>query len=297
MTGEAMEEEVTATSLEEFFPCACPCNCGKPSEQIRTNSAVLSRHARCYKCKYPNHRKKYPVQGKIEVDAPRTITFQTPLDSEERAIDVAIAEKQKREIYKNAWNKWRESLPEKFRDATTDHPKIIERMKRWRNGQPGTAGAVILGNFGEGKTFLAIGYANEAIKSGLVKPNEVLFGTEAELLASAANSAFSEVDKALRRLIDPRYKMIVVDDIGRGTWIRDDMRPKVFSLVFDAAWRDNRTIVITTNLTPDSLAEYIGEGAMDRLRSMVGYDAIDLSERGMRRKITQENIRKASGNN
>lgn len=609
----------------KFFNCACPCGCTRLTKSPKTNSEVLERRARCTTCSEPAHRKEHPSPGQKE--SARVITPFIPYDDEDIEIDRRIAAEQQRQILADAQKRWRESLPEKFRDSHTDHPKVAERLRRWRSGNPGTAGLVILGAVGQGKcltgetlisnpvtgiretlesvvqgdhvdtvytmthtgnitavpisvkadtgykktltvllrsgrtltvtpehpfllpdgwrradnvrrgetvatvsklphptepveltdeevsllverltkqgiqketgspsaalpeqayqltsrqlaqylsfawgrvgkigkkklslrvatretadglqhlllrfaihsrvskkeakkthvewvvsletesisrfvslltltdeeerkigklfsyektyteglpslskpvrklfrereiplsikdtqrgkrinirnlaytesllierwfpwltstdlwwdeiisvtpsgvrkvydlsihetqcfiandtvvhnTFMSLGYANAAINEGLVHPSQVLFGTEAELLSSAANSTFSEVDLALRRIISPRYKMIVIDDVGRGTWIRDDMRPKVFSLVFDAAYRDNRVLVITTNLIPKDLGEYIGEGAMDRLRSMVGYDALDLTDRGMRERVTREEIQR-----
>jgi DNA replication protein DnaC len=278
-----------------YLNCACPCGCRRLTKHPTTTSPVLIRRARCTTCSTADHRTTNPTPHD-PAETARPLTIPVPLDPDDIELDRQIAEQQRKDIHTEAWARWQASLPEKFRHAHTDNPKILERLRRWEDGHPGTAGAVVLGGVGEGKTFLAVGYANAAIQHGLVKPGDVLYGTEAELLSSAANSAFSEVDKALRRLINPHYRMIVIDDVGRGTWIRDDMRPKVFSLVLDAAWRDNRVIVITTNLIPDDLLTYIGEGAMDRLRSMVGYDAVDLTDRDMRRKTTQQALQQAADN-
>lgn len=143
-------------------------------------------------------------------------------------------------------------------------------------------------------TWLAVAYANQAIRAGYFKPSEVLFGSESELLAAAANSSFGEVEKALRRIVSGRYRMIIIDDVGRGTWLRDDMRAKVFSLVLDKFWSDNLVVVITSNLARDGLAEYVGEGAMDRLRSMTGYGGIVLDSEHMRRKVTEEMLNKGA---
>lgn len=273
------------------LPCGCPCGCARPSGAPWVESAVLARRARCEACARPAHRSAHPAAPAGEPARPVTVVARP--DPRDAALDARIAAQQQREILAAAWERWQAGLPEKFRGASTDHPKIRERLARWKAGQPGTAGIAILGTHGEGKTWMAVAYANAAIRAGLVRPGDVLYGTEAELLSSAANAAFGDVDRNLRRLIDPRYRMIVIDDVGRGTWLRDDMRPKVFSLVLDAAWRDNRVVVVTTNLVPGDLAEYIGAGAMDRLRSIVGYDAIDLSDRDMRRKVTEEALARA----
>jgi DNA replication protein DnaC len=272
--------------------CSCPCGCTQNTKFPYTESKILQSKARCEKCGATEHKTKYTLPSTNKEELSRPITKMIQLDPEELKLDQEIAAQQKAEIRNAALQKWHQSVPEKFRYATTEHPKVLERLRRWQAGNRGTAGLVVLGGVGEGKTFLSVGYANAAIDANLIDPSQVLFGTEAELLSSAANSTFSEVDQALKKLISSKYKMIIIDDVGRGTWIRDDMRPKVFSLVFDAFWRDNRVIVVTTNLIPPDLQEYVGEGAMDRLRSMVGYDALDLSNRDMRKKVTQETIQK-----
>ena len=204
------------------------------------------------------------------------------------ALDREIAREQQQAIREQQLQQWYASLPEKFRHATTDHPDVLKKIDQVSAGHPATAGMVITGTVGEGKTWLAIAYANALIERNLLRPNQVLFGTESELLASAANAGFGEVEHRLRRLTSRRIKMIIVDDVGRGTWLREDMRSKVFSLVFDAAWRDNKIVVVTTNLPKENLEEEIGGGAMDRLRSMVGYKSTNLTDRGMRRRVTQE---------
>jgi hypothetical protein len=85
--------------------------------------------------------------------------------------------------------------------------------------------------------------------------------------------------------------MLVIDDVGRGTWLNEAMRPKVFSLVLDKFWSENRVIVITSNLNPAALGEYIGDGAMDRLRSLAGGASVVLDTESKRKLITAEMLK------
>lgn len=151
------------------------------------------------------------------------------------------------------------------------------------------AGDVVVHN-----TWLAAAYANQAIQQQIFHPGEVLFGSEAQILSGPVNGAFNEFEPALRKLISPRYKMLIIDDVGRGTWLREDMRPKVFSLILDNYWSRNRVVVITTNLDAAALKDYIGEGAMDRLRSMIGNGAGQIIATDLkRREFTEEMIAEA----
>ena len=272
--------------------CACPCGCTRPTRNPDVGSRVLAERARCTACSQPEHREH---QTSPQVHTRRSITPIQHVSAEDAALDARIAKEQQDAIRAQELIAWQERLPAKFQHATTENPRVTEALERWRKGQPGTAGLVILGDTGMGKTWAAVGYANAAIKAGLVRPSQILYGTEAELLAATANAAFGEVDAGLRKLTDPRYRMLIIDDVGRGPWLRDDMRQKVFALVSDAAWRDNKVVVLTTNLTNKDLADYVGEAAMDRFSSAAGYkSAVFLEGRDehMRRSITQDALKR-----
>lgn len=281
----------------EFYPCACPCGCKNMSSVPAIGSSALARHARCESCLEPAHATQH-VDKSAESDAEskpfsRITPYYTPSDEEKEMAREAALEVRK-DIWEHQWAAWQRSLPEKFQNAETENATVKERLKRLRNGQQGVASMVILGAPGFGKTYLSIAYANAAIKEGFFKPSEVLFGTEAELLASAANSGFGDVEKMLGRVISRKVKFLILDDVGRGTWLNEAMRPKVFSLVLDKFWSQNRVIVVTSNLPPSDLSEYIGEGAMDRLRSVAGNSSVVLDTESKRKQITEEMLQNAN---
>jgi len=296
--GASMSPEQIADETEtKILVCTCSCGCQKETGIPDLNIPALTRHTRCSECSHPEHTAQYPEavessKANEGMRGTRPITELYELTEEEKEKAQAARLESMRDIWRSQWRKWQESLPEKFRDAETEHPQVLERLKRIKDGKSGVASLAIVGSVGRGKTWLAIAFANQAIRAGYFKPSEVLFGSEADLLAAAANSSYSDVESALRRLVSGRYRMIIIDDVGRGTWLRDDMRAKVFSLVMDKFWADNRVVVVTSNLTRDGLAEYVGEGAMDRLRSMTGYGGIVLDTEHMRRKITEEMLKK-----
>lgn len=272
----------------KLYPCACTCGCVKDSTVAWTHSEVLGRHARCAECAEEAHMNAHPSVNVKDKNVPKDITeVYVPTRAEQKAAKEAQLEVYK-EIWNNQWESWQNSLPEKFKNAETEHSQVKERLRRLKSGEYGVASLVVLGAPGLGKTWLAIAYANAAIRAGFFKPSEVMFGSEAELLASAANSAFGEVEAGLRKVTNSRIKMLIIDDVGRGTWLNESMRAKVFSLVLDRYWSENRVVVFTSNLAPADLGAYIGDGAMDRLRSLVGGGSLVLDTESKRKKVTEE---------
>lgn len=281
------------------YPCVCPCGCQNPSTSPDIGSSALARHARCETCSEPQHVAQFAstTDSRDQAVKPQGLSkITTYYEPSPEELDLAkeAAFEVRKDIWEKQWASWQRSVPEKFQNAETENAAVQERLKRLRNGQPGVSSIVVLGAPGHGKTYLSIAYANAAIKEGFVKPSEVLFGTEAELLASAANSGFGDVERMLGRVISRKVKFLILDDVGRGTWLNEAMRPKVFSLVMDKFWSQNRTIVVTSNLPPKDLEEYMGEGAMDRLRSLAGNSSVVLDTESKRRQITEEMLAHAN---
>jgi DNA replication protein DnaC len=289
-----LQAEITEPEVVEpaFFPCACPCACGRDSMVPNIGGTALAKHARCVECGDESHLVSHPIHA-LPGEFKKNINEIYEFSDYEKELAKKVAKEVKTEIWQQQWEAWQRSLPEKFRNAETEHAQVKERLKRIAAKQNGVAGLVVLGAPGFGKTFLSIAYANAAIKAGYFKPTEVLFGSESELLAGAANSSFGEVEKAIQRVVSPKIKMIIIDDVGRGTWLNEAMRPKVFSLVLDKFWSENRVVVLTSNLNPAALGEYIGDGAMDRLRSLAGGASVVLDTESKRKKITEEMLKQA----
>ena len=287
-----VKEALVIPVPEGNYPCICPCKCGSDSLISKSMSVILSYHARCRKCSGQKHMKENPIISLEKSDALEKRGFITikhaKSEAEVRDERRAYDEVQK-EIREVQLERWLNTLPEKFRSAHTDNPKVLDRLKLIEDGKMGVASLIAFGPPGVGKTWLGIAYANTVINAGYLKPSEVIFGSEADLLASAANAPYAEVGKAFHKLTSGNYKMIVIDDVGRAPWLREDMRPKVWSLVLDSLYADNRMVVITTNLTTEDLSTHIGAGAMDRLRSMTGYKLIVLKDE-KRKQITEETL-------
>lgn len=269
----------------------CTCTCGCTNQvALKIPSAALARHARCQTCGTEEHVRQHrgTRMKTTEPDAGTRITSVYVPTPEEKAVAKAARDAYKKELWDAAWERWQQSIPEKFRNASPNLPQLRRNIARIRSGATAVSGSIIGGEVGRGKTWEAVGFANTAIKERLLHPSEVLFGTESELLSSVANSPFADVEAGLRRLTSGRYRLIIIDDVGRGTWLREEMRPKVFSRVFDNMWSNNHIVVITTNLDLPLLKEYVGTAAWDRLRSMVGLDSILLDAVDKREETTRQ---------
>lgn len=290
--AEQVEEPVVLEADPEFYPCACPHGCANTSTLPWMSSKPLGRHARCEECASEDHLAKFPAANPraSQVSQGSMSTEMYVPSKNERDESLEARREVYEEIWTRQWERWQESLPEKFRHAETEHAGVKERLRRLRAGEPGVASMLVVGAPGIGKTFLGAAYANAAIKAGYFKPSEVLFGSEAELVSSAANAGFGEVERLIARITSRKIKMLVIDDVGRGTYLNEAMRPKLFSLILDKYWSDNRVVVITSNLNPEALTTYLGEGAMDRLRAMVGNKLVQIDSEPKRRKLADEMI-------
>jgi DNA replication protein DnaC len=179
--------------------------------------------------------------------------------------------------------RWRGLVPARFKTASTDHPKIQGRVERFKTGAPG--GILTAGPYGSGKTFIAYAYLNTLVGEGLVSPGRVLFGTENDLLGRVSTASFQDRQKALDRLLNPRWDVVFVDDVGWGKYFKEEDRFALFHDLFDFLWANRKTLVMTTNLTKDSLKEWVGSAAYDRMIGLVGGEQVIVSiDESLRRK-------------
>ena len=295
-TGNALlEVEALPKVPKPPYPCMCPCACGLESTISGNMPFALSYYARCKKCAASKHIKENPIipqPAGDELERLGIISVTHKKTGLEARRERQAYDEVQKDIHEFQFTKWQERIPAKFRSAHTKHSGVDDRLKLLSEGKMGVASMISQGATGMGKTYLAVAYANAVIKAGFLKPSEVVFGSEADLLAGAANAPYAEVEKSFKLLTSGTYKMIIIDDVGRAPWLREDMRPKVWSLILDALYANNRMVVVTTNLNKEDLESHIGTGAYDRLRAMVGYKTIVLDD-PKRRAVTEETLGKA----
>jgi DNA replication protein DnaC len=195
---------------------------------------------------------------------------------------------------------WRNKIDIRWQDASLeqihneDHKRIInDRIDRHesRDGMNRTS-LVISGMYGRGKTYLAYAYPYELIHRGIMLPSQIFFSTETAL-ANISHAGFKKHEE-FQKLLHPHYKFFLIDDVGRGSFKNEFERGEMWFSLIDHIYTRRLTLVLTTNLVsrrdaPNSLAAWLGEAAVERLRHMTGSDGnIILDGQDFRKKKGDE---------
>ena len=143
-----------------------------------------------------------------------------------------------------------------------------------------TAGLLLIGSIGVGKTHLAVGIMKELI---LKKATACLFYDYRELLKQIQNSYNDSVQATELDVLRPVFEaeVLVLDELGvvkPTEWVWDTV-----SLILNTRYNDNRTTIITTNFDDkpagvlagprgaareETLGDRIGERMRSRLHEM-----------------------------
>jgi DNA replication protein DnaC len=173
---------------------------------------------------------------------------------------------------KKSLENWKAKVGPTFREATTDHPVILDRVSRLQdpNGKHLTSVAMY-GNLGVGKTWLGNAYINLAIASGAVTDGQIISDTETSVLGRIAKGGY-KAPEMLEELFNPRYKIYFIDDVGQGFFSNEHGRTEVWYELVDHIYTHQLTLILTTNkeFTDRSLGGWIGMRAFDRLKTLVG---------------------------
>jgi DNA replication protein DnaC len=166
-------------------------------------------------------------------------------------------------------------LPKRYQHVAFDrspvvdmHETIVRQARRFtrdidRNLDAGR-GIWFVGAVGTGKTTLAMLVSKSAIEAG----RSVAIYSLPRLLGVLRESMTSEA--GMLRLVDDlsRVDLLHLDDLGaeRATeWVLEQL----YAIV-NARYEEQRSLVITTNLEPDQLAEQLGPRIVSRIWEMCG---------------------------
>lgn len=262
-------ERLGVTFAGQSVRCTCPCECKRATLLTRDNlrSSRLARlaapTARCTDCKAPGHH--------------------DTTDEEDAALVAQSFAEAAAARHERALAAWRERVPNKFREAPGgDDEFLLDRVERFKQGVP--SGFIVSGSYGTGKTWMAFGFLNLLVALGLVHPSEILFGRENELLGVISMGTFAEQEEARRRLGDPKYKIVYIDDAGQGNFRSARDAHSIWNQFMDSIWSTDRVVIVTTNYSlaapaiptgaerqASQFEQWIGGAAYDRLGGASGY--------------------------
>lgn len=200
-------------------------------------------------------------------DEGRALQFACPACAAENAdIEKAWREEWRRH---EAW--LRCGIPVRYRNRTLDNwrtrtpalAQVAQAVQQWvaqlREGD--LPALVLTGDVGLGKTHITAGIAKHAIEQKL----SVKYVALPDLLSNLRASFDKESELRSEELMRPLQTadLLILDEIGvqRGTeWELD-----LLAQLVDQRYREDRALVISTNVAPNELPKFIGRRAADRL--------------------------------
>jgi DNA replication protein DnaC len=166
-------------------------------------------------------------------------------------------------------------IPRKYKGVSFDRPPVTEmppavvrsvsRFVRDLGGNLDAGrGLWFFGSVGTGKTTLAMLVAKAALEAG----RSVAIYSLPRLLAEIRTTFDESNDRTYVSLLDRlgRVDLLHIDDVGAektSPWVLEQL----YAIV-NARYEDQKSIVITTNLERDALAEQITERTVSRLEEM-----------------------------
>jgi len=238
--------------------------------------ARLAQEAKDARARAAKRAQRY-VDGKLVDPHKEDVSPQEYLTRLQRSMkrDSVLVKDVKQERIKSSLSDWKRKVGKTFAEATTDNPQVIERVSRIGTNGGHKTSLLFQGNLGVGKTWTAYAYINLAIASGAVTAGQIIADTETSILSKIASSGFKRSD-LLEELLNPRYQIYFIDDVGQGYFSREEGRTEVWYELIDHVYSHQLTLIMTTNLplTDNGLGRWVGGRAYDRLKTLVGKDGI-----------------------
>lgn len=166
-------------------------------------------------------------------------------------------------------------IPRKYRGVSFDRPPVTEivdavtrEVRRYvRNLEDNLArgrGLWFFGDVGTGKTTLAMLVSKSALDAG----HSVAIYSLPRLLAEIRTTFDEDARRSYTDLIDrlARVDLLHIDDVGAektSSWVLEQL----YAIV-NARYEEERSVIITTNLQREQLAEQINERTVSRLEEM-----------------------------
>lgn len=195
---------------------------------------------------------------------------ETDLNPEEHGF-IMGADKDTKATYMNIRLK-RSGLGRKFFDRTFasfradgNNDKALVACLEIAQGER-TKGVILKGDNGIGKTHLAAAVVNWWAGEG----RRVYFGNMVQMVKKVMNNFSTGTEKIIERFLD--CDLLVLDDLGAEHWKKDSTWVVDFLYeILNAAYEDNKIIIVTTRLPELDLMERYGKDINSRLAEMCDY--------------------------
>lgn len=205
--------------------------------------------------------------------------------------DQHIVKETKEERIAKSLANWRDKVGPTFAGATTDDPKILDRVSRLQSARGKHKTSLVFhGDLGVGKSYSAYGYINLAISAGFVTAGGIVADTETSVLGRISSGGFRKAEM-IEELINPRNKIYFIDDVGQGFFSTEQGRTEVWFELIDHIYTHQLTLLMTTNkqFTDRSLGSWMGMRAFDRLKTLIGPDGlVEPSKINRRSRVLEE---------
>jgi DNA replication protein DnaC len=164
-----------------------------------------------------------------------------------------------------------------------DNPKLIKQASAYLDSlTKGSNKSMILwsSRCGTGKTHIATAIGKEYINycaDSVVRCVPVRMVTESELISRIRATYDNQSRESESSIIDEVTKanLVIIDDVGKVTFQSRDFIQRVYFLIIDRRYNQNKPVILTSNLGMAKLSGHIGEACVSRLYEMTDGNIIE----------------------
>jgi DNA replication protein DnaC len=161
------------------------------------------------------------------------------------------------------------AIPRRYRAAVPRLPETDD----WLAGAADGAGMLLAGPTGTGKTHEAYGAVRAWAAAVVARTGVVIFGNVADLL----DRARPDGDLSVPTIADA--DLLLLDDLG--AFKASEWTAEALYRIVDRRWADCLPTLVTTNMPPDALREWVGDRLASRLAATL--TVVPLTGKDLRR--------------
>lgn len=206
------------------------------------------------------------------------------------------------ECRKKVANKWFESIvPPRMKDLSFETfdssacPKVYKAAKAF---DPTSSSLIFFSNsYGTGKTHLAVSIIREYLQGYMADYDligrefchhkiPVSVVTESEIIDKIKSSYDNDSEENESDIIHKHTgtQLLLLDDVGKVTFAKDDFLHRIYFLMIDRLYNNQKNVILTCNGGLASLSKHIGEACVSRLYEMCGKNIYEVAGKDYRRE-------------